>query len=174
MSAQTTIDSRTADVIRSAIAAAQAGRVKEACEIGERGLADGGDAPALHALIGAFLCSTRDFIPAITHLEEARKARPGDPLIARNLATALTGLERYEDVLAVLTDELIALDRTGALRRLRGFAAQMSGDLPTAISDFEQIISETPGDWETLNNLGNARVDAGDLSGAVAALRRAS
>src|SRR4051812_23537452 len=103
MSAETTIDTRTAQIIRSALGAAQAGRVKEACEIGERGLAEGGDAPTLHAMIGAFLCGAGDYGAAIPHLESAHRARPADALIARNLATALTGRERYADVRPVIT-----------------------------------------------------------------------
>src|SRR3982751_2254045 len=126
MSAETTIDTRTAQIIRSALGAAQAGRIKEACEIGERGLAEGGDGPTLHAMIGAFLCSAGDYQSALPHLEFAHRAHPTDPLIGRNLATALTGCERYGDVKAVLTDEMVAADATGTLLRIRGFAAQMS------------------------------------------------
>jgi len=174
MSGQTTIDDRTADVIRSAIAAAEAGRLADACEIGERGLAKGGDPVALNALIGAFHCSAADYASAIPYLAAAHEARPADPLIARNFATALTGDERYEDVVSVLSDELVAADRSGALRRLRGFAAQMSGDLALAIMDFEKVLSQAPGDWETWNNLGNSRASADDLVGAIAALRKAA
>src|SRR3982751_2333911 len=120
MSAETTIDTRTAQIIRSALGAAQAGRIKEACEIGERGLAEGGDGPTLHAMIGAFLCGAGDYQSAMPHLESANRARPADPLIARNLATALTACERYTDVPPVLTEAMVAADPTGTLRRLRG------------------------------------------------------
>lgn len=174
MSAETTIDNRTAEIIRSALGAAKAGRIREACEIGERGLEEGGDGPTLHAMIGAFLCGTGDYQSAIPHLEHAHRARPVDPLIARNLATALTGRERYGEVAAVLTDAMVVSDASGTLLRLRGFAAQMSGDLPAAIRDFENVVSAHPSDWETWNNLGNAKLDAGDAPGAVAALGRAA
>jgi len=50
MSAETTIDNRTAEIIRSALGAAQAGRIKEACDVAERGLAGGGDPAPLHAV----------------------------------------------------------------------------------------------------------------------------
>src|SRR5689334_7698136 len=144
MAAQTTIDDRTAEVIRSAIAAAQAGRIKEACEIGERGLAEGGDGPTLHALIGALLSSAGNHETAIPHFETAHRARPADPLIARNLATALTACERYAEVGRVLNKEAIATDTNGTLLRIRGFAAQMSGDLSTAIADFERLVALHP------------------------------
>ena len=69
---------------------------------------------------------------------------------------------------------MVAGDQSGALRRLRGFAAQMSGDLPASISDFEAVVADHPEDWETWNNLGNARLNSGDTDGAVLAFRRAA
>lgn len=174
MTAQSTIDDRTAKIIRSALGAARAGRIKEACEIGERGLAEGGDAPALHAMLGAFLCGARDFQSAIDHLEIAHLSRPLDPVIGRNLATALTATERYEGVRDVLTDEMLAQDRNTTLLRIRGFAAQMSSDFTGAIADFKRVVEAEPTDWETWNNLGNARLDSGDAAGAVLAFRQAA
>src|SRR3982751_2518919 len=110
MSAETTIDNRTAEIIRSALEAARAGRISEACEIGQRGLEEGGDGPSLHAMIGAFLCGAGEYQSAIPHLEHAHRARPADPLIGRNLAMALTGCERYGEVAPVLTDAMVVTD----------------------------------------------------------------
>lgn len=174
MSAQTTIDNRTAEIIRSAISAAQAGRIKEACEIGMRGLAEGGDGPTIHALLGALLCSAGDHQAAIPHLETAYRARPADPLIARNLATALAGREHYSEALAILTDEVVISDATGRLRRLRGYVAQMADNVALAVADYESVLKDNPSDWETWNNLGNTKVGADDLAGGIAALRRAA
>lgn len=174
MSAQTKIDDRTAEVIRSAIAAAQAGRIEEACEIGHRGLADGADSVALHALIGALLSSVGEFERATPHLKMAFDARPTDPVILRNLATAMTASERYAELLPILSDEVVASDPGQGLRNRRGFAAQMTGDFAAAIADFETVVAGDARDWETWNNLGNARVNAGDLEGGSQALRRAS
>ena len=174
MSSQTSIDNRTADVIRSALALAQAGRIKEAREIAERGLGECADAGPLHALIGALLCASSDFEPAIPHLKVAHTARAKDPVVLRNLATALAKCERYDELSAVLTDDVTVSDRSGALRRLRGFARQMTADFAGAIEDFQPIVEQHPEDWETWNNLGNARIDAGDATGGIAALRRAA
>jgi tetratricopeptide (TPR) repeat protein len=156
------------------MAAAQAGRIDEACEIGERGLADGGDPAALNAMIGSLICHKGDFALALPHLRAAQSARPQDSVITRNLATALVGAERYAEAIALLTDENIASDEGGALLRLRGFAAQISGDLEQAITDYGRVVSSQPGDWETWNNLGNAKISAGDSIGGIAALRRAA
>lgn len=172
--ASTNIDASTAEVIRSAMTLAQAGRLQEACEIGRRGLSEGADPAPLNAMLGALLCRVGDYSAAIPHLREAQRDRPGDPIIVRNLAIALTAEERYADLLPLLTNEVLANDPSDALRRFRGFAAQMTGDLAAAAADFEQVIARHPDDWETLNNLGNVRVDAGDFPGAIEALRRAS
>jgi tetratricopeptide (TPR) repeat protein len=73
----------------------------------------------------------------------------------------------------VLTDDLAHTDRTMRLQRIRAFLAQHAGDFPTAISIYESIVAAAPDDWETWNNLGNARRLAGDVDGGLAALRRA-
>ena len=144
MSAQTTIDDRTADIIRSALGAAQAGRIKEACEIGERGLAEGGDAPTLHAMIGAFLCSAGDY------RSRGSSSRDGEPRASGRSPDRPKPRDRAHRVRAlrlmstpVLTDAMVAGDQSGALRRLRGFAAQMSGDLPASISRFRSRLLRT-------------------------------
>jgi tetratricopeptide (TPR) repeat protein len=174
MSTQMTIDDRTAEVIRSALIAAQTGRIKEACEIGERGLADGCDPAALHAMIGSFLCQTNDFESALPHLQAAHEARSADSLIANNLASALAGCERYDEAFAVLTDQIVTTDASGGLRRLRGYVAQMAGNFGAAAADYEGVLQDYPTDWETWNNLGNTKICSDDLPGGITALRRAA
>jgi len=63
---------------------------------------------------------------AIDHLRVAQGARPQDPIIANNLATALAKLDRRVEALEIITDELVAADRTGQLLKLRAFLAQMT------------------------------------------------
>ena len=174
MTAPTTIDTQTAGVVRSAMAAAQAGRLKEACEIGERGLTDGCDPSVLHAMIGSLLCRSGEFGSGIPHLQAAHDAKPADPIIARNLSGALVEAKKYEEAFAFLTDTLLSNDQSGALRRLRGYAAQMAGQSAIAVADYERVVADWPNDWETWNNLGNARISANDLTGAIDALRRSA
>jgi tetratricopeptide (TPR) repeat protein len=174
VSAHSTIDSGTADVIRSAGAAARAGHLSEARAIAEDGIASGCDATALHAMIGWFFVRESEFGPAIPHLQKAYAKRPADPIVVRNLATAFVGCARYGEALAVLPEEALAADRGRDLQRLRGFAAQMAGDLAAAIDAYAQVVDAEPRDWETWNNLGNAKASAGDLLGGISALRRAA
>jgi tetratricopeptide (TPR) repeat protein len=173
MTAQTRIADRTAEVIRSAVAAAQAGRIAEACAIGEQGLADGCEPAPLHAMVGSFLCAERSFDAAVPHLQVACEDRPADPVIARNLAAALIELGRFDEVTDV-PEQAIAADRTGGLLRLRGYAAQMAGDDALAIAAYERLLQAFPNDWEAWNNLGNARMGAGDVPGAIAAFDRSA
>jgi len=168
------LDDRTAGVIRTALEAAQAGRIEEARAIGEKGLSAGCDAGPLHAMIGSFYVQTRDFAASLAHLERAREARPTDPIIVRNLATALIECGRFADALAELNGNALSNDKTANLMRLRGYAAQESGDHLAAVEAYEWVLERHPADWETWNNLGSARQRLGQLDAAVAAFRRAT
>ena len=150
------------------------GRLREASEIGERALAEGGDPAALNAMIGSFRCRAGDHEVGIRHLRAAFTLRPNDPMIAVNLASALVQNGDYAAVLDMLSDELTRRDSSMQLERLRGFAAQMSEDFQTAAASYERVVAAAPEDWESWNNLGNARRSAGDFDGAVAALQRAA
>ena len=132
MSAQTTIDDRTADVIRSAIGgcAGRPHRRKRARSV-SAALAEGGDPAALECddrripLPHAGEFELRD--SAI--LRRGASARPRDPLIVRNFATALVGAERIRGDVRAPDRRRIAATIGPCASRLRGFAAQMSGDL---------------------------------------------
>lgn len=174
MASTSTIDTLTAGAIREALASATAGRLAQACDIGERALAEGGDAPALHAMLGMLHGRSGNLEKAVEHLRPAQRARPEDPVIAMNLASALGQLGRHQEGLEVATEELARADRSLQLLRLRGFLAQMADDFAVATQSYEQVVAASPDDWESWNNLGNARGGAGDFEGAVAATRRAA
>src|SRR5260221_1324526 len=168
------LDDRTAAAVRQALSAASSGRIADACSIGERALADGGDPPTLHAMLGMFRSRTGDFGRAIEHLQEARRARPSDIRIANNLVSALAQQKRHQDALDVLTEELVAADSSLQLLRLRGFLAQSLEQFEAAVADYQRVVSGDPNDWESWNNLGNARRSAGAWAGSVDALRQAA
>lgn len=174
MTPVSTLDDRTASAIREAVRSASMGRFREASEIGERALAEGGDPAALNAMIGSFRCRAGDREVGIRHLQAAFALRPTDPMIAVNLASALVQEGDYAAVLDMLSDELTRRDPSMQLERLRGFAAQMTEDFPIAAASYERVVAVAPEDWESWNNLGNARRSAGDFEGAVAALQRAA
>jgi tetratricopeptide (TPR) repeat protein len=163
----------TTGAIRQALAAAAAGRLADACVVGERALAQGGDIAALNAMLGMFQTKAGNHERAIHHLNTAHQARPGDPVIANNLANELIQLERQPEALDVLTDEAVAGDKTGQLLKLRAFLAQITSNFDVAIPSYEQVVQREPDDCESWNNLGNTYRLAGRLGKAVTALRRA-
>jgi tetratricopeptide (TPR) repeat protein len=173
MTAASVLDDKTTTAIREAMTAAGAGRVSEAVSIGERALAGGGDKAALNAMIGMLHCQTGSLDAGIRHLAAARQERPADPVISANLATALASTGDHGAALEVLTEEIAASDPTLRLRRMRAFLAQEARNLPISISAYEEIVAANPDDWESWNNLGNARRLFGDFDGSVSALERA-
>ena len=174
MVSTTTIDDLTAGAIRRALASAAAGRIAEACTVAEQALAQGGEIAALNAMLGMLKSRAGDPERAVEHLRVAHAARPGDPIIANNLVNLLVQLERQEEAHGVLTDELIAVDHTGQLLKLRAYLAQATDQFEFALRDYERIVAKDPEDCDSWNNLGNARRCAGDHQGSVAALRRAA
>lgn len=174
MASTATIDDLTADAIRRALASAATGQLHAACVIGEQALADGGDPAALHAMLGMLRGRSGELERSAEHLQKALAVRPSDMIIATNLGSALGQLARYEEGLSVITEERAQSDKSLRLRKLRGFLAQMSEDFPLAIANYEQVVATTPDDWESWNNLGNARRLDGDLEGSAEALGRAA
>src|SRR4029453_2568135 len=138
MASTSTIDNLTAGAIREALASAAAGRLAQACDIGERALAQGGDAPALHAMLGMLHCRSGNLDEGVRHLRSARDARPTDPVIASNLAGTLGQLGRYHEALEIVTDEIVRSDRSLRLLRLRGFLAQKAVDVTFARRSYEE------------------------------------
>jgi tetratricopeptide (TPR) repeat protein len=169
----TVIDDRTAAAIRDAVSAARSGRLPDALSIGERALANGGDPAALNAMLGSFHCQAGNLDAGIGHLRVANKAKPSDPVIAANLATALAQQGEHAAALDVVTDAMAKADPTMRLLRIRAFLAQEAKDFEVSIPAYEAIVSAAPEDWESWNNLGNARRLSGDFEGSVSALERA-
>ncbi|MBA3666964.1 MAG: sulfotransferase [Sphingomonas sp.] len=174
MTATFVLDDRTADAIRQAINAASRGALAEACAIGDRALAGGGNAAALNAMLGMLRCQSGNLDTGIRHLRAAHEAQPADPKIAANLATALSEGGHHREALEVLTEDLARVDASMRLERLRGYLAQTLDDFPAAIQSYERVVAAAPSDWEAWNNLGNARRSEGDIEGSIVALRRAA
>ena len=174
MTATAVIDDQTATAIRQALTAASGGRLAEACTIGERALAGGGDVAALNAMLGMFRRQSGDIDASIGHLRIAHAARPLDLRIATNLAIALSETGQHREALQVVTEDLVRADTSMHLARLRGFLAQTLEEYALAVSCYERVVAANPSDWEAWNNLGNARRCVGDFEGSIAALRRAA
>jgi tetratricopeptide (TPR) repeat protein len=65
-------------------------------------------------------------------------------------------------------------DKSMQLERLRGFLAQSAEEYAEAVKSYEEVVEAFPSDWESWNNLGNARRCVGDFEGSIAALRHAA
>ena len=162
----------TADVIRRAMQAARSGNLAQACEIGESALGSGSDGP-LHAMVGLLRCRSGDLSGGIKHLRSAHEIQPDDLVITTNLTAALVESRDYDAALDVATPERAQADRSGALARFRGFAAQSAGRTSEAVEAYRAVVELQPRDWESWNNLGNALTTLRDHGGAIDALRKA-
>src|SRR5262249_42539393 len=145
MNATSTLDINTTNAIRDALAAAGRGRIAEACALGERALAAGGDTVALSALLGMLHSRSGSFGPAAKYLRVAHKGRPRDPVIANNLVSALVQTDQKREALDILSDELVAADPSGQLLKIRAFVAQMLDDYEQAIRNYEQVVAKNAG-----------------------------
>lgn len=169
----TVIDDQTAAAIREAIAASRSGRVPDAIKIAEQALANGGDPAPLNAMLGSIHCQSGNLDAGIRHLRAANQALPQDPVIASNLATALAQQGEHAAALGVITEEMAKADPSMRLLRIRAFLAQETSNFDVSVPAYEAIVSAAPDDWESWNNLGNARRLSGDFEGSVSALDRA-
>ena len=174
MTAVSVLDDQTTSAIREAMAAVRSGRIAEAVTIGERALVNGGDGAALNAMLGTLHCQNGNLEAGIRHLKAANSLNPLDPIIASNLATALAQQGDFAGATQLLTDEIVDTDPTFRIQRIRAYVAQQAEDFETAIRSYEAIVAAVPDDWESWNNLGNAKRLAGDEDGCLAALQRAA
>lgn len=168
------LDPITAPAIQQALEFARGGRLSEACTIAERALATGGDKTTLNALLGMLRMDLGEHPAAIQHLEIAHEGRPADIKITTNLVTALASAGEFDRVLEIAAAPVAFADPSLQLARIRGYAAQMSGRGEDAVAAYEHVVSAAPNDWESQNNLGNARLLAGDTTGAIENLERAA
>lgn len=172
MGSVNTLDQQTAGVIRQAMAAAQAGDVANARRLAEGALVRGGDIVALNAFLGMLLARSGDIPGSVRHLRAAHQARPGDVTIACNLIAVLTETGDQAGALEVATRDLALSDPTLRVARYRGFLAQSLNQFGDAAEAYEYVVARAPDDFESWNNLGNARAALADER-SVDALQRA-
>ena len=167
------LDSQTADVLRQAVGAAQSGDVARARLLAEGALESGGDTAALNAFLGMLQARAGDLGAAADHLRAAHGARPADTTIACNLIAVLIDNGNLEGALEIATPELARADATLRIARYRGFVAQSLERFDEAVTAYEHVVAREPQDFESWNNLGNARHETGDLDAAMDAFQRA-
>ena len=169
-----TIDDRTRDAIRRAIVAAQAGELTDACRIGEDALARGGETAALNAMLGMLRSRAGDLPGATANLRLAHRARPADATIACNLISALIDQDSNDEALAVASRDFAFTDPSLRVARYRGFLAQSLDRCDEAVEAYEHVVARLTDDFESWNNLGNARDGVGDIDGSIIALQTAA
>lgn len=161
-------------LLNQAVQAARQGNFEQARTIAEGGLKDGlGDAAAFHGFLGMVCARSGDLPSATEHLSEGHALRPQDITIACNLISILMDQERDAEALAVASCHLMETDASLRVARFRGFLAQKLEDYAAAVDAYEHVIAKEPDDFESWNNLGNARSALGDHESALTALRRA-
>jgi len=106
---------------------------------------------------------------AVEWLQRQLAVMPDNRAARFNLASALAGLGRSEEALA------LAADYAGQprLARLAGYLLQQAGQTDDAIAAYRSALEAVPEDWESWNNLGNCLSETGDTPGAVTAFEQA-
>jgi len=124
--------------------------------------------------LGHLCCRMGDFAAGIAHLRRCLDLEPGNAGVRVELARALLAAGDLDGAEAVAAQsEGVPLAAATELARMRGYVFQARGRARDAALCYEQVVAGEPGDFESWNNLGNARRQAGDPDGAVEALRRA-
>jgi tetratricopeptide (TPR) repeat protein len=152
-----------------AIERLRAGDLAGARAAAEAALAGQPDSTPLLALAGLAAARSGDSRGAAEHFRRALALDPGDLAIRINLATALVAAAELEEA-----GQVCAVGGTDPrLLRLAAYVDQEQGRHSDAARSYEKVVAAFPGDFESWNNLGNARAGAGDLDGAIEALERA-
>jgi tetratricopeptide (TPR) repeat protein len=173
MATAPTLDPTTAEALREALRAAQAGDLLRARTLAEGAVPGSADPAPLYAFLGMLSARAGDLAGAADQLRLAHRARPGDMTIACNLIAVLIDLGDREAALEVATQELASADPTLRVARYRGFLTLSLDRFAEAAQAYEFVIERAPQDFESWNNLGNARSALEDFAGSVAALERA-
>jgi tetratricopeptide (TPR) repeat protein len=123
----------------------------------------------LSAFAGLVAAQAGDPAGALPHFRRVSSAAPDDISAQLNLATALLATGRLDEAGAVCA----AGGNDPGLLRIAAYVHQQQGRLAEAAAAYEAAIKAAPGDWGSLNNLGNVRAAMGEADAAVDAFREA-
>jgi len=163
-----------AAALRETMALAGRGNLAGARAFAEEVLRREGSQGPVHALLGMICCRMGDLASGIGHLREALQTNPDDAVIAGNLITALVDGGRFAEAVEICTPERAGADPSARLWRVRGYALQQLEEHAAAAQAYEHVVAAAPDDFESWNNLGNARVSAEMFDTGIAALERAA
>lgn len=160
--------------ISAIAAAARSGRLDEAAVRAATAASIHPVDPVLYALAGAVEFHRGQFEQAARYLGTAHRLSPQDITVRANLAESLYRTGDHPGALALCSIETASADPSMRLARLGGALTQEAGRMAEAVAFYRLIVSRTPDDWVTWNNLGNALGDCGETAAAVDALQRAA
>jgi Flp pilus assembly protein TadD len=129
--------------------------------------------PVVLQFVGVLCCQSGDLRKGVDYLRSSLRLG-GDTLDCRlNLARALCELGEFTEAEALCTPQP-GQPASPALEQMRADIIKAQGRLGEAIWSYQDLVEADPGNFEAWNNLGNARHSAGDLEGALAALKEAA
>jgi len=129
--------------LRPALAAIESGRYLDAVSELERGLARGGEHPALLHALGIAWYHLKDD-RAVEVLRKAAAVRPRDPAIQNSLGNALAAWGQRQQALAAFDRAVAAAPRFGEAHFNRGQLLEAEGKPQPAISAFRAALDCNP------------------------------
>lgn len=167
------LDTKTALALRDAMQSARAGNLSHAIQIGETILRKTEGGGIIPAFLGMLNCQNGDRLAGISYFRRALDLNPNDTASAVNLATALVDTNALDEALVVCSPDMAMRDASAKIWRLRGYVLQKQQQYEMSVTAYEHVVAIHKNDVDAWNNLGNARVGAGDQQGGIQALRKA-
>ena len=148
--------------------ALKAGNFPAALAAAETALAEAEDRAPLLAFAGLAAQRMGEPGKAIGHLRELLALNPADNATRSNLAKALVESGALEEALAIAEG-----GTTPSLARIEGYVRQEQGDYAGAVDAYRRVLAQEPNDSASLNNLGNALAELGEVDEAITAFELA-
>ncbi|MEA3002092.1 MAG: hypothetical protein QOH81_880 [Sphingomonadales bacterium] len=145
------------------------GDLAGARDAAETALAAQPDSPPLLAFAALLAAQAGEPFIAAGHFRRALALQPEDLATRVNLVTALIAMGSLTEAAELCAGG----DRDPKLLRLAAYVHQEQGRAAEAAEAYEIVVAAYPDDFESWNNLANARAALGRLEGAIAALQQA-
>lgn len=157
--------------LQSAFTAFQAGNFAKAISDGKVALKQRPKDPSILQFMGVASCQAGQIEQGAHYLRKAI-SNGGDNEDNRiNLAKALSDLKRFDEALQICAPD--GQPSTPDLQRMHAQILKQQGRPTEALWAYERLVYEKPDDFDCWNNLGTAKLDTGDLDGALEAFQKA-
>ena len=158
--------------LKLAVSALSRGDLPAARREAEAALKKQPNSPSALQVLGVICCQSGDVARGADLLRQSIR-RGADTVDNRiNLARALVELGELDEAESVCSPPP-GKPSEPLLHRMRADILKRQGRVGEAIELYEQLLGSDPRDFETWNNLGNARIAAGDLGAGLSALEQA-